>query len=95
MPLADGNVHFARWRDQDDPDATQVEAMRAWLNHLPVNPRQEPSELVPREHPHPQDELRLAWLIDADAFVVYTVDVEDRPNVLSVDRNPPEGLGPW
>jgi hypothetical protein len=37
--------------------------MRAWLNHLPVNPRQEPSQIVLREHPHPQDELRLVWLI--------------------------------
>jgi hypothetical protein len=95
VPLADGNLHFDRWRSQDDPDALQVEAMRVWLNGLSGDPRQEPSQEVPREHPHPQVELRLAWLFDADAFVVYTVDGEDRPNVLFVDRNPPEGLGSW
>jgi hypothetical protein len=67
--------------------------MRVWLNGLPSNPRQEPSEEVVREHPHPQDELRLTWLFEADAFIVHALDEHERPRNLYVGRNPPAGLG--
>jgi len=66
--------------------------MRAWLDGLDEMPRREPSRVVQREHPHPQDELRSAYLIEADAFVVFTLDSTEVPRVLYVGRYPPEGV---
>lgn len=66
--------------------------MQKWLDRLEEDPRQDPSEPIERGHPHAQDSLWLAWLIDADAYVVHAVNREDRPRILHVGRRPPEGL---
>jgi len=95
VPLADGDVEFERWRRDDAPSPEQVESMREWLNRLPSEPRQDPSELVSREHPHSQDELRAAWLIDADAVVFYALDERDVPRNLYIGRHGPEGVDFW
>jgi hypothetical protein len=92
VPVADEDPHFDRWKREDNPEANQVSYMEAWLNGLVEMPRREPSRGVAREHPHPQDELRGAWLIDAEAFVVYTLDADETPRILHVGRYPPEGV---
>lgn len=92
MALGDGDPLFDSWQREDDPSSGQVEFMAAWLNGLDDMPRREPSRLTQREHPHTQDELRLAYLIEADAFVVYALDSRDAPRLLYVGKEPPEGL---
>jgi hypothetical protein len=69
--------------------------MRIWLNRLPSEPRQDPSERVGRGHPHLQDELRVAWLIDADAVVIYALDEQGEPRNLYIGVDGPEGLDFW
>jgi len=92
VALADADPHFERWKREDGPDASQVTYMEAWLNGLVEMPRREPSRWVAREHPHLQDELRGAWLFDADAFVVYALDADEAPRILHLGRYPPEGV---
>lgn len=69
--------------------------MREWLDRLSDDPRQDPSRSVPREHPHRQEELRAAWLMDADAVVFYVLDEDDTPRTLHVGRHGPDGVEFW
>ena len=69
--------------------------MRDWLNRLSSDPRQNPSKPVRRQHPHSQDELRAAWLIDADAVVFYALGRQDEPRILYIGRRGPEGMEFW
>ena len=92
MPIGAGNLQFERWRRDDSPASSQVEYAQAWLGGLDEMPRREPSRTVERGHPHVLDELRSAWLIDADAFVVYALDKYGVPRLLHIGRQPPEGI---
>jgi hypothetical protein len=55
-------------------------------------PRIEPSFKSARPHPHPQDELRGAYLFDADAWVVYTISGDADVRIIHLGNDPPEGL---
>jgi len=83
---------LAKWQASDHPSVQQVATMRAWLDRLNNDPRQEPSQLASREHPHKQDELRLTWIIDTEAFVVHALDQDDQPRVLYIGQTIPPGM---
>ena len=70
-----------------------LDAARTWVESLELDPRQSPSRLATPDFPYPgSGELRSAYLIDADAFVVYVVDGENHARILFVGRHPPAGL---
>lgn len=82
-----------RWRVADSPSERQQRAAEAWIDGLDEAPRQSPSRLASPDYSHPGgDEFRLAYLIDADAFVIYTVNNQDRSRLLFLGRHPPAGL---
>jgi hypothetical protein len=67
--------------------------MRDWVSGLIHEPRRAPLRASSPDHPHVHDELRLAYLIDADAFIVYAVnDREGLLRLLHVGHDPPEGM---
>lgn len=66
--------------------------MRTWLDRLDAAPRQWPSAEAKRPHPHQLDELRLTYLIDADAFIVHALDSDEHPRLLHIGHDAPEGL---
>lgn len=93
MPYSvDDDGWIDRWRRNDAPLEAQIQEMRAWLKGLEIIPEQAPSEEASMSHPVPDpDSLRAAYVVAADAVVVYTVDEETmsvRVNYLAQD--PPE-----
>jgi hypothetical protein len=65
--------------------------LRAWLEVLEASPRQPPSVRTAWPFPRATGELRVAYLIGADVFVVYAVEV-DAPRVLYVGFHPPDDI---
>jgi hypothetical protein len=51
--------------------------MRIWLDGLAVDPLQSPSEHSAWPYPTNDGELRVAFLLGCDAFVIYAVTDED------------------
>jgi len=81
---------FHRWQLDDNPDPRQIRVARAWVDGLSDDPSQWPSHKSTRHHPHPQDDLRAAYLFDAEAFVAYAVSETERSvRVLYLGRQPP------
>lgn len=85
---------FGRWQARDRPGAAETTYLRQWLDNLADDPRQPPSRESSRPHPHTQDELRGAFLLDAGpAFVAYAVSDEERVvRILHIGADPPEGV---
>lgn len=82
-----------RWIVADSPSEQQEAAARSWISGLDVDARQDPSRSASPDHPHPgQGELRSAYLIAADVFVIYTVDESRGCRLLFMGRHPPAGL---
>ena len=81
---------FSRWRVSDSPETWQLTAARKWLDGLAHDPEQSPSRESERHHPHSQDKLRGAFLMSAEAFVVYAVDdTTETVRVVHLGRFPP------
>ena len=66
--------------------------MRIWVSKLAEDPRPSESCEAAWPHPHSQDELRSAYLIASDAFVVYALDGHENVRVLHIGKNPPGGI---
>lgn len=83
-----------RWRTRDRPNTEQADFLRHWLDGLKETPRQLPSTESSREHPHPLDELRGAFLLDAGpTFVAYAVnDSEQVVRILHIGAEPVDGV---
>jgi hypothetical protein len=83
-----------RWQRSDGPGEAEMASMRGWLDGLRTDPRQHPSAMSSRDHPHAMDELRGAVLLDAGpAFVVYAVDdTSEVARVLHIGADPPPGM---
>lgn len=93
MTLSGADAWLARWVVSDGPSPEQVHAAEGWLSRLEEDPTQSPSRTASPDHAHPGDEeLRLAYLIDADAFVIYGVDSASRSRIVFIGRHPPAGL---
>jgi hypothetical protein len=89
--VVDDGGWFHRWQLDDKPQVAQVGAARAWLDGLSDDPCQWPSHESVRHHPHPQDDLRAAFLLDAEAFVAYAVSEKEQAiRVLYLGRWAPE-----
>ncbi|GAC1569168.1 MAG: hypothetical protein NVS3B21_36660 [Acidimicrobiales bacterium] len=65
--------------------------MVAWLEGLESAPRQLPSTETSWPFPLATGELRVAYLIDADAFIVYAVE-DHQSRLLYVGQDPPGDL---
>jgi hypothetical protein len=83
-----------RWQSRDQPNPTEIRFLREWLDGLREDPRRSPSAESSREHPHRQDELRGAFLLDAGpAFVAYAIDdTESMVRILHIGAEPVEGI---
>jgi hypothetical protein len=79
-----------RWIRDDKPIAAQT--MRAWLRGLEVDSKQDPSRQASMEHSQPgPGELRAAYVVAADAVVVYAVDVQAQNiRLVHLGEHPPE-----
>jgi hypothetical protein len=66
--------------------------MRAWLKGLEAIPEQAPSEKASLEHAHPDPgHIRAAYIVAADAVVVYTVGEKAAAvRVVFLGKNPPD-----
>ena len=84
-------VWLRRWREQSRPDEHAFRRLQEWLAVLIGNPRDYPSAHAAWPHPHATGELRTAFLLEADAFVVYVIDAE-QVRVIYIGRQPPEGV---
>jgi hypothetical protein len=80
-----------RWSRDDSPNAAQAAEARAWLEALEASPRQPPSTETAWPFPRATGELRVAYLIGADAFIVYAVE-GNVPRVLYVGLHPPDDI---
>ncbi len=65
----------------------------SWLKGLSDNPQQLPSRASSPDFPHGQEELRVALVFDADAFIVYAVSQQDQSvRILYLSNIAPEGF---
>lgn len=83
-----------RWRQNDRPTADAADELQRWLGRLVDDPRQLPSSAGSRQHPHLQDELRAAFLLDAGGvFIVYAIaEPSGIVRILHIANDPPEGV---
>lgn len=92
MALPGGEEWIRRWVAADQPTATQLRFLRRWIESLQDDPRPSQSAQAAWPQPHGQDELRTAYLMDADAFVVYAVNAGGQARVLHIGFQPPDGI---
>jgi hypothetical protein len=64
--------------------------MREWIDGLEHDPEQTPTQPATMEHSHPGGPLFAAFLVAADAVIVYGVDhVAESVTVLHIGQDPP------
>ena len=80
-----------RWVREDRPTSGQRASLVAWIEDLESAPRQLPSTETSWPFPRATGELRVAYLIDADAFIVYAVE-DHQSRLLYIGVDPPDDL---
>src|SRR5665213_2838590 len=89
-PVEEGDW-FSRWQDNDKPDKDQVVSMRTWLEGLAGDPSQRPSEHSAWPYPTNDGELRVAFLLGSDAFVIYAI-TDEETRILFIGHELPPGV---
>ena len=92
MSLPDGGAEWLdRWRRDDRASQVQIQSMTRWLETLPTAPTQYPSAAVSWPYPRATGEARAAFILGADAFVIYAVEPAHL-RILFIGRTAPEGF---
>lgn len=86
-----GDEWLERWRRDDPASQVQVQAMTGWLETLATTPTQYPSTAISWPYPRATGEARAAFILEADAFVIYAVQ-PGHVRVLFIGHTAPEGF---
>jgi hypothetical protein len=92
LSLPEGGAEWLeRWRRDDSASPVQVQAMTGWLETLATTPNQYPSTAISWPYPRATGEARAAFIVGADAFVIYAVE-RGQVRILLIGHNAPEGF---